>query len=44
MVKSQGHKHHGRGQESNPRSYNSAIKTQIRCTELLGYSFLLGQD
>ena len=33
----QGHKHHGRGRDSNPRSDDSAIRTQIRCTKPLGH-------
>ena len=37
MVKclAQGHKRHGRGQDSNPHSDDSAIKTQVRCTKPL---------
>ena len=32
-----GHKHHGRGQDWNPHSDDSAIRTQVRCTKPLGY-------
>ena len=39
MVKClvQGHKHHGRSQDSKPHSDDSAIRTQIRCTKLLDH-------
>ena len=39
MVKrlAQGHKHHGRGRDSNPQSDDSAIRTQIRWTQPLGH-------
>ena len=43
MVKclAQGHKHHGRGRDSNPHSDDSAIRTQIRCTKPLGHGTLI---
>ena len=39
MVKclAEGHKHHGRSQDSNPHSDDSAIRTQIQCTKPLGH-------
>ena len=39
MVKcpAQGHKHHGRGRDSNPHSDDSAIRTQIQCTKPLSH-------
>ena len=33
----QGHKHHGRSEDSNSHSDDSAIRTQIRCTKPLGH-------
>ena len=33
----QGHKYHGRGQDSNSHSDDSAIRTQVRCTKPLGH-------
>ena len=39
MVKclAEGHKHHGRSQDSNPHSDDSAIRTHIRCTKPIGH-------
>ena len=34
----QGHKHHGHGQDSNPHSDDLAIRTQVRCTKPLGHA------
>ena len=39
MVKclAEGHEHHGRSQDSNPHSDDSAIRTQVRLTKPLDH-------
>ena len=45
MVKclAQGHKHHGRSQDSNSHSDDSAIRTQIRRTKPLGHDTIISR-
>ena len=43
MVKclAQGHKRHDHGEDSNPHSDDSAIRTQVRCTRLYMFGYVI---